>query len=110
MSVYTEIAHDHPEDEAVRSNSAKERARNVRAECAEVPTLDGRSGPGPSHARSDELIFFSHSPSRIPLPRSAGASPKLNSVAIRLARVSCSTSRTFDGPNSLAKGASAWPK
>src|SRR5260370_29370284 len=78
MYVHTEIAHVRSEDDAVRSNTAKERGRKTSSVCAEIPSLDGSSVPGPSHSRSDESIFFAHSPLGIPLLRSAGETPKIN--------------------------------
>src|SRR5260370_29061961 len=84
MSVDTEIAHVHSEDDAVRSNTAKERGRKTSSVCAEIPSLDGSSVPGPSHSRPDESIFFAHSPLGIPLLRSAVSIPKLYPLPRRL--------------------------
>src|SRR5260370_40153598 len=105
MSVDTEIAHVHSEDDAVRSNTAKERGRKTSSVCAEIPSLDGSSVPGPSHSRSDESIFFAHSPLGIPLLRSAGETPKLNSIARCLpCAPSHSTNRALNCSNSLNDG------
>src|SRR6266404_1563873 len=110
MSVDTEIAHDHSEDDAVRSKTAKERGRNTSADCVESPSLDGSSVPGPSHSRSDESIFFAHSPLGSSPLRSAGESPKLNSIASCLLRASSGiTSSAFNCSNSLMDGAPVWP-
>src|SRR5260370_26675979 len=81
MYVHTEIAHVRSEDDAVRSNTAKERGRKTSSVCAEIPSLDGSSVPGPSHSRSDESIFFAHSPLGIPLLRSAGAARTIKTNA-----------------------------